>query len=463
MNTSVEKSGLAVLPGLSRAYPRPREEVPPLVIGARVHEALWCWMPTLSMTLACLISYVDRVTLAILAPTILRKARLSAEQYGFIISAFAIAYTAGCPIWGRTLDRFGLRRVMAAAVALWTAASASHALASGFLGFAVARFLLGFAEGATSPGSLRTVVQTLAPSRRSRGLALALSGGSVGALLTPILLTPIAARWGWRAAFCFTGLVGCLWLWLLQGHIPALAPALPSTPPEGRQDRRTGLRWTDPRLWSFLCIGPMGTLPISFVLYGTPLYLGRCLGASQAEIGCVLWIPPLRWELGFLFWGWVMDRITVGGGSFPAVRRWFAVLAVLSLPLALAPWFGSSRAVLVVLFLAMFVAGGFTIFNLAYGTKTFPLASSGLMAGLSTGTASALVAISMPFFGRLFDQHRYGMAFAVAACTPPVGFVLWWMLNKICDSGRGNPRESRPPSPTASQGRRHRRERGSAR
>ena len=415
------------------------------MIGARIHDALWCWLPTLSMTLACLISYVDRVTLAVLAPTILRETRLSAEQYGFIISAFAIAHTAGCPIWGRTLDRFGLRRVMAAAVALWTAASASHALASGFLGFAVARFLLGFAEGATSPGSLRTVVQTLAPSRRSRGLALALSGGSVGALLTPILLTPIAARWGWRGAFWFTGLVGCLWLWLwlLQGPSPDLAPA-PSTPPEDRQDRRTGLRWTDPRLWSFLCIGPIGSLPISFVLYGAPLYLGRGLGLSQAEIGRALWIPPLGWELGFLFWGWVMDRITVRGGSLPAFRRSFAVLAVLSLPLALVPWLGSSRGVFVVLFLAMLVAGGFIILNLAYATKTFPLASSGLMAGLSTGTASALVAICMPFFGRLFDQHRYDTAFAVAACAPLVGFVLWWSLNKLCDSGQGNPRESRP-------------------
>jgi ACS family hexuronate transporter-like MFS transporter len=183
----------------------------------------------------------------------------------------------------------------------------------------------------------------------------------------------------------------------------------------------------------------MGTVSISFVLYGAPLYFGRGLGASQAQIGRVLWIPPLGWELGFLFWGWVMDRITVRAGSLSVFRRSFAVLAVLSLPLALVPWLGTLMAVLMVLFLAMFVVGGFTIINLAYGTKTFPLASSGLMAGLGTGTASALVAISMPFFGRLFDRHRYDMAFAVAACAPLVGFVFWWMLNKIRDSGHGNP------------------------
>ena len=73
------------------------------------------WFPAISMMLVSVISYIDRNTLAILAPTILRETGLSAQQYGFIISAFSIAYMLSNPIWGRILDRTGLRRGMVAA------------------------------------------------------------------------------------------------------------------------------------------------------------------------------------------------------------------------------------------------------------------------------------------------------------------------------------------------------------
>src|ERR1700727_1418132 len=106
------------------------------------------WAPTASMLLVSLISYMDRNTLALLAPTILLELHLSAEQYGWMISAFSVAYTLGNPLWGIALDRMGLRVGMFLAVALWTAASASHALAATFAGFALARALLGFGEGA---------------------------------------------------------------------------------------------------------------------------------------------------------------------------------------------------------------------------------------------------------------------------------------------------------------------------
>ena len=52
---------------------------------------------------------------------------------------------------------------MTAAVSLWTLASVAHACAFGLRGFAAARTLLGCGEGATFPGALRTVVQTLPP------------------------------------------------------------------------------------------------------------------------------------------------------------------------------------------------------------------------------------------------------------------------------------------------------------
>src|SRR5437870_1179206 len=170
------------------------------------------WIPTTSMLLVSLISYIDRNTLALLIPTIMKETKLAAEQYGFIVAAFSIAYMISNPLWGGLLDRLGLRIGMMLAVGFWTAASMSHALAAGFLSFAIARTALGLGEGATFPGGLRTVMQTLRPTEQARGIAVAYSGGSLGAIVTPILVTPIFLKWGWRPAFLFTGAIGLAWL-----------------------------------------------------------------------------------------------------------------------------------------------------------------------------------------------------------------------------------------------------------
>ena len=54
------------------------------------------WVETASMTLVSLISYIDRNALALLAPTILDELRLSGQEYGFMIAAFSVAYSARC-------------------------------------------------------------------------------------------------------------------------------------------------------------------------------------------------------------------------------------------------------------------------------------------------------------------------------------------------------------------------------
>jgi ACS family hexuronate transporter-like MFS transporter len=180
----------------------PVEEVRSAQAGAAgVRAGIGRWAPAGAMLAVSLISYIDRNTLALLAPTILRETRLSGEQYGFIISAFSIAYMLANPVWGKILDRAGLRRGMTVAVSCWTVASVAHAFAGGLWSFAAARAALGFGEGATFPGGLRTVVQTLPEDRRGRGLAVAYSGGSLGAVVTPLIVTPIFLWWGWRGAF----------------------------------------------------------------------------------------------------------------------------------------------------------------------------------------------------------------------------------------------------------------------
>jgi ACS family hexuronate transporter-like MFS transporter len=385
-------------------------------------QRVTAWIPTVSMLLVSLISYIDRNTLALLAPTILRETALTAEQYGYIISAFSIAYMAGNPVWGIALDRFGLRSGMSVAVAFWTLASASHALASGFFSFATARALLGFGEGATFPGGLRTAVQTLPVEKRSRGIAIAYSGGSLGAIVTPIIVTPIAAAFGWRGAFLFTGLIGVSWLCLwffVSRSLPRHAPVTLRVAAKPRLG--------DARLWAFMAAYALGGLPLAFVIYGASIYLSGVHGLTQIEIGKLLWIPPLGWEVGYFFWGWISDRIEQTRAR--SLQWVMGLLMLLSLPLAAAPLALSVAAVMFEMFFAMFVAAGFVILSIAYATDVFSADHSGLIAGAGAGSWSAVVALVMPVFGRLFDAQRFEAAFALAAVFPVAGFTIWWLLS----------------------------------
>lgn len=374
------------------------------------------------MMLVSLISYIDRSTLALLSPTILKEANLTGEQYGYVISAFSVAYMIGNPVWGILLDRFGVRIGMTLAVTFWTLASAAHAFASGLMGFAVARALLGFGEGATFPGGLRTAVQSLPPSKQSRGIAVAYSGGSLGAIVTPLIITPIALRFGWRGAFLFTGLIGLCWVaaWLAIGRrIPVVAVS---------QASNSTLRAGDSRLWAFMACYALGGLPLAFVLYQTALYLAQDRGLSQQTIGSLLWIPPLGWEVGYFFWGWISDRFRQPGKvSFATL---FAITAILSVPLAAAPAAGPVWLVMFALFFAMFVAAGYVILSIAYATEVFSAKHAGFIAGAGAGSWSALVALVMPSFGRLFDSRDYGPAFLLAALAPVLGTATWYVLNR---------------------------------
>jgi ACS family hexuronate transporter-like MFS transporter len=366
------------------------------------------------MLLVSLISYIDRNTLALLAPTILKETGLTGEQYGYIITAFSITYMIGNPVWGILLDRFGIRLGMTAAVSFWTVASAAHAFAGGLFSFAAARAVLGFGEGATFPGGMRTAVQTLPRESQSRGIAVSYSGGSLGAVLTPLIVTPIAAHWGWRGAFWFTGFVGLCWLilWRIVSR---------KIPPKPQMTNSKGLRPRvgDGRIWAFMAAYAFGALPLAFVLYGAAIYLAKARGLSQLTIGELLWIPPLGWEAGYFFWGWISDRYRAARPSI------FPLLAILSLPLAFAPHLPQLSILMFELFFAMFIASGFLILSIADATEIFSADHSGLIAGLGAGSWSAVVALVMPTFGRLFDQQRYDTAFAMAAVFPIAGYGVW--------------------------------------
>lgn len=380
------------------------------------------WAPSIVMMLCSWLSYVDRHMLAVLAPLILAQTGLNAEAYGRVVAAFSFAYMLANPLWGSLIDRIGVRAGMMAAVSLWSAASAAHALMTTAWGFAVARALLGFGEGATFPGGLRTAVESLPADRQSRGIAIAYSGGSLGAILTPLMVTPVALLWGWRAAFVLTGLLGLLWLPLWW--------AVTRTPHFGRVTRSPAWRWPDPRqgrFWALAGCYALGAGAIGPVLYLSPLYLNQVLGLSQQELGRLLWIPPLGWELGYFLWGWIVDLQTARHRR-PLALLW--LMATLAIPIVVLPALKSPAAVLALLFWTLFVGSGFIVFSLRTAVLMFGAHQTALVAGIGAGAWSALVMILLPLLGRWFDYKDYQRIFTLLAVLPQAGALVWTLCSR---------------------------------
>jgi len=390
------------------------------------------------MTMLSLLSYIDRSTLAILSPTILADLHMSATQYGYAVTAFSVAYMVSNPLWGFLIDRRGLFWTTLAAVGLWSIASGSHAFMLGFASMCVCRCLLGFGEGATFPAGLSTVAETLPPEHRSFGLGLAYSGGSLGAALTPLIIIPIALRHGWQDTFLLTGLIGILWivLWLGLRFTGLYHPHRPEVKQQEVQKQRPPFNL--PLFGSVLLYG-LGAAPLAFGLYATPLYLNRVLHVPQKELGHLLWLPPLGWEIGYLVWGKLSDRRNARGASRPSglfTALSIAGFIVVLLPFAAkTPWPVAMTMGLFVL--EMFIAGGFVVLSLADGVNNQKGSNAGFLAGIAISSWALITAILMPYIGHLFDAGRYTQSLWLIACLPPVGTLLW----KVCTS---NPSGSYP-------------------
>ena len=369
------------------------------------------------------LSYVDRQVLAVLSPMILRDTGLSVHAYADAVSAFSFAYMIANPVWGSILDRIGLPLGMLIAVGLWSIASVSHAWVTGFLGFAFARTVLGFGEGATFPGGLRTSRDSLPPDRQSRGMAIAYSGSTLGAIVTPLIVVPFALRFGWRAAFFLTGGLGAAWLaiWWSIARPPWLHPS----------KRTHTMMWPsvrERRFWALVVGMGVGGAPLGTILTLSPVYLNRAIGLTQAELGKILWLPTLGWGIGYYFWGWIADRY-IGDNQRPA--RLYLLLAAMSLPPALITKSGSEAAVLALFFWGMFIAVGFITLSLHVAARVYPKDQTGLVAGIGSGAWGAVLALLLLVYGRWFDRHWYEAAFVSASLVPVLGTAMWlWLTAK---------------------------------
>jgi MFS transporter, ACS family, hexuronate transporter len=384
------------------------------------------WVPCIGMALCSWLSFVDRQVLNILAPTIIKDTGLTNADFTNATSFFFLTYTLGNPVWGSVLDRVGLRVGMLLAVGVWTAASMSHAAMASFAGFALARAVLGLGEGGTFPGGLRTAVETLPANLRARGIALSFSGGTIGAVMMPLLLGPLAIQYGWKTAFMTTGALGAIWL-LIWAAI-ARPPFLPKS-----SHMTSKLAWPnlrERRVWALMFSYALPAISPGPVLTILSLYLAQRLQLTQTDVNNVVWIPPLTWGIGYFFWGWAADRYAANN---PRPIGMFLLLTAVSLTLGLVTMTSSVPLAIALISLSTFIGGGFQMVALKVGSYAFPREQAAMMSGIASGSWSLVNFILLQAIGprtSLMNNQQWEVIFWIIAILPAIGIAVWLLLSR---------------------------------
>ena len=289
------------------------------------------WVPCIGMALCSWLSFVDRQVLAILTPTIMQDTGLTPQHFTDAASFFFLAYTLGNPVWGSAIDFMGLRFGMLLAVAVWT--GGQHVARDDVV---VPRLRArprsaGAGRRRDLPWRLAHRGGDAAAHLRARGIALSFSGGTIGAVMMPLLLGPLAIKYGWRAAFLTTGALGAIWL-LIWAAI-ARPPFLPASPP--KPSKLTWPNFRERRVWALVFSYALPAISPGPVLTILSLYLTGRLGLTQVDVNQLAWIPPLTWGIGYFFWGWAADRYAANNARPVGL---FLLLTVASLTLGAATW-----------------------------------------------------------------------------------------------------------------------------
>jgi ACS family hexuronate transporter-like MFS transporter len=374
-----------------------------------------------AFVLSTAINYLDRQTLATLAPLVRAEFHLSNAEYGLILAVFSIAYAACAPFAGMLIDRIGLDRAIGMAVGVWSCAGIATGFTRGLGGLLGCRGVLGMSEAAGIPAAGKAIHGYLLPAERALGNAWNQAGVSLGLILAPPVATWIAMRYGWRQAFVISGSLGLIWipLWNLtarKAEPRPLGSGSPSTLNDLLRSRR---------LWGLLAANALNMSVYSLWTNWTTLYLVERHRLPLAEANWYAVVPPLIGALGGFGGGWLsLKWMRTGVPAVAARTRVCLAGALLAMPTALIPllptaaWTaaGISLSILAVSAVSVNV---YTIPLDIFGGARAAFAVSMLVA--SYGAAQALIS---PVIGAVVDAYGYGPVCVVAAGLPMAAYAV---------------------------------------
>jgi MFS transporter, ACS family, hexuronate transporter len=389
------------------------------------------------------INYIDRNSLSVLKTTLQGALGWTDVDYGWITFAFTFAYAAFPSLIGVFVDRFGVKKALAGALVLWSLAAAAHGLVATVLGFVIVRFVLGIAEAANFPASIKAVGMWFPQKERALATGIFNSGTSVGVMVSFVTVW-IAGHWGWQGAFVFIGVIGLVWLifWQKYFDIPSRQARLGKAeldyihaglPPVGQAVK---VPWTAllryREIWPFI-IGKFITDPVWwFFLFWLPSYLERERGMNP--LSSALWIGVIYTgsSVGSILGGWLSGALIKRGWTVGKARMTTMLLAAIFMPGSILAYYADSFVTCVAfitLATACHQAWSANLFTNA--TDMFPGKVAGSVVGLGA-TAGGIGGMFMTLLAGLAVQWtgNQQIVFVWAGGMHLAALLLFWFWFK---------------------------------
>jgi ACS family hexuronate transporter-like MFS transporter len=380
------------------------------------------WLVIGVFFLSSSINYLDRQTLATLAPLFRAEFHLRNADYGWILAAFSITYATAAPFAGLLIDRIGLNRGISLAIGLWSLAGISTGFTRGLGGLVACRAWLGVAEAGGIPAAGKAMHEYLAPEERALGNGLNQAAVFLGAILAPPVATWIAVRYQWRSAFIVTGIAGLLWVPLWNAVARSAPPARRSSI-EPLADSLGILR--EPRMWGFIVANGLSMVTYSLWSNWTTLYLVDVTKLTFVQAAYFAWLPPLAAMLGGFAGGWLSFRWAKRGIEPVAARARVCLIcaiagtAAVTIPFAPGPLWAAAGISLSILAVSAFSVNLYTM-----PLDVYEGARAAFAISLLVSAYGAMQAVASPALGALIDRYGYGPACVIAALASLAAYAV---------------------------------------
>ena len=205
----------------------------------------WRWWICSLLFVATTVNYLDRQVLSLTYEEFIKPAfHWTDADYGTITSFFSIFYAICCLFAGKFVDWMGTKKGYLIAIGVWSLGAVMHAVCgvattwfvdgvssveamraveagskialavsttSVYL-FLLCRSILALGEAGNFPAAIKVTAEYFPKKDRAFATSIFNAGASVGALAAPLVIPPLAVKFGWEMAFIIIGGLGFIWM-----------------------------------------------------------------------------------------------------------------------------------------------------------------------------------------------------------------------------------------------------------
>ncbi|MFI1744377.1 MFS transporter [Thalassobellus sediminis] len=404
------------------------------------------WVIVALLFFATTINYIDRQVIGLLKPFIEKDLNWTEADYGYIVTAFQIAYAIGLLISGRLLDKLGSRLGYTLAIIVWSVGAVLHAVVNSVMGFGIMRSILGVGEAANFPAAVKTVAEWFPKKERALATGIFNSGSNIGAIVAPLIVVGITLSLNWKWAFIITGLLGFVWIifWLLIYRTPEkhkkvsakeLAYILSDNDTDTVAETINSKEITWGSLFKYrqtyaICLSRFFTDWVWwFFLFWAPDFLNKTQNIDLKDSIMPLIVIYTMASIGGIFGGGLSSKFIKIGKSIDFARKTaILICAMLVLPLIFATQFNNLWIVVVIIGFATAAHQGWASNIFTVVSDIYPKKAVATMVGLSGFTGAIGGAFAASFVGLVLDiSGSYTLIFVIASTM----YLLAWLILKL--------------------------------